>query len=151
MLQAILFSMKNTMAQPATFVSSKWGLEADYMGGRFLKHGTSYVPTDISNGFELSYFKKTLGDKPWHRGMNYPEVGATFTYFHFADNKVFGDAFAVLASAKFYLVRSRIADFYIRLSSGYGIVTRRYNATDNPFNTLLSSPAQYGGHVAPGP
>lgn len=132
--------VSNVYAQQPTFVAGKWGMEASYMGGRFLNHGAKYNPTELSHGFEVGYFKKTLGEKPWHRGMNFPEVGASFTYYSFADEKVFGDAFSLMMTAKFYLVRSRVANLYVKLGSGYAYLTRRYNATENPDNSLISSP-----------
>lgn len=110
------------------------------MAGRFLDHGAKYNPTRLSQGFEIAYFKKTLGEKPWHRGMNFPEVGATFTCYFFGDAKVFGEAVSLMATAKFYLVRSKVANLYMKLGSGYAYLTRRYNEVENPNNSLISSP-----------
>lgn len=136
----LLFTVPCVYAQKSSFTAGNWGIEANYMGGRFLNHGTKYNPAQFSHGFEVGYFKKTLGEKTWHRGMNFPEVGANLTYYSFADSKVFGDAFSILLAAKFYLVRSKVANLYFKLGSGYAYLSRRYNETENPNNTLISSP-----------
>ena len=121
------------------FRSGKWGLEVNYMTGQFLKHGVGYVPPLPSQGIEVNYFMKTLGEKPWHKGMNFPEIGATLTFYYFTDNKVFGDAISLMAFGKFFMVRSRVADFYMRIGGGYGYLTKVYNSVTNPVNELIST------------
>lgn len=132
-------------AQSNTFTSGTWGLEGNYMAGRFLNHGAKYNPTALSHGFEIGYFKKTLGEKPWHKGMNFPEVGANLTFFRFGDKKVFGDALSIMATVKFFLVRSKVVNLYLKLGSGYGLITKRYNETENPNNSLISFPLNMAG------
>jgi hypothetical protein len=135
------FAQKEDKAETkGKFKTGKWGIEANYMTGQFLKHGVDYIPTQLSQGIEVNYFMKTLGEKPWHKGMNFPEIGATFTFYYFADNKVFGDAVSVMAYGKFYMVRSKIADFYTKIAGGYGVLTRQYNAETNPGDKLISTP-----------
>lgn len=136
----VLGMCHGAFAQTYGFMAGKWGLEAQYIGGRFLNHGAKYNPADPSHGFEVAYFKKTLGEKPWHRGMNFPEVGAAFTYFAFADRQVFGNAVSFMGTAKFFLVRSKVVNLYVKMGSGYGFLTRRYDAAENPNNSLISSP-----------
>jgi hypothetical protein len=133
------FAQKDDKATDPTFQSGKWGIEANYITGQFLKHGVDALPSQLSQGFELSYFRKTLGEKPWHKGMNFPEIGACFTFYHFGDNQVLGDAFAIMAYGKFFIVRSRVADFYMRIGGGYGLVTKVYNAMTNPNDQLIST------------
>lgn len=122
------------------FKSGKWGIEVNYMTGQFLKHGVDYVPTQLSHGIEVNYFIKTLGEKPWNKGMNFPEIGGTLTFYYFADNKVFGNAVSIMGYGKFYMVRSKIADFYTKIAGGYGVLTREYNAYNNPGDKLISTP-----------
>ena len=136
----LLLLCSTSTAQSTTFSAGRWGLEVNYIAGRFLKHGTDHIPTAFSHGIELSYFHKTLGEKPWHRGMGYPEVGVAFTFFSFADHRVFGDAYALMAYAKFYVIRSRVANLYVRIGGGYGLLSRQYDAASNPTNTLISTP-----------
>jgi hypothetical protein len=120
------------------FKAGKWGIEVNYMAGQFLKHGVDYIPLQPAQGVEINYFMKTLGEKPWHKAMNFPEVGATLTFYHFADNRVFGDAISAMAFGKFFMVRSKVADFYTRIGGGYGLLTRKYNSVTNPINQFIS-------------
>ena len=126
--------------QAQTFETGKWGLELNYLTGNFLKHGTDLIPKLPSQGIELNYFVKTLGESPWHKGMNFPEYGGTLTFFYFGDNRVFGDAVSLMAFAKFFMVRSRVADFYFRVAGGYGYLSKEYNSVTNPNNSLISTP-----------
>jgi hypothetical protein len=143
-----LFCPTDMMAQKGSktdkannlFHTGKWGLEVSYMTGQFLKHGIAYNPPQLSQGIEVDYFMRTLGEKPWHKAMNFPEIGAALTFYYFADNKVFGDAISIMAFGKFFMVRSRVADFYMRIGGGYGYLTRRYNSVSNPVDQLISTP-----------
>ena len=125
----------------ATFIAGKWGIEADYLLGNIIKHSKkiNHVPTELTQGFEVSYFKRTLGEKPWHRPLNYPEVGGSFGYFHFGENPIFGDAYSFLAFSKFYLVRSKVVNLYTRIGGGFGFLTKHYDFVTNPTNNIVSS------------
>ena len=131
--------MESMAQKDGKFKTGKWGIEANYLTGNFLKHGVDYIPKELAQGFEINYFKKTLGEKPWHKGMNFPEIGASFTFIHFGDNQVFGDAIALMAYAKFFMVRSKVVDFYTRIGGGYGILTRKYDPATNPKDELVST------------
>jgi len=121
------------------FRTGKWGIEVNYTAGQILKHGVDSIPNRPSHGIEIDYFMRTLGEKPWHRGMNYPEIGGAFTFYYFADNKAFGDAISLMAYGKFFMVRSRYVNFYTRIGGGYGVLTRRYNSVTNPADDLIST------------
>ena len=136
----LLAEKDSNPSKDGKFKSGKWGIEVNYMTGQFLKHGVGYVPTLPSQGLEVNYFIKTLGEKPWHKGMNFPEIGGTLTFYYFMDNKVFGDAISVMAYGKFYMVRSKVADLYTKIGGGYGVLTRRYNSVTNPVDELISHP-----------
>jgi hypothetical protein len=134
-------AQKDTMApKDHQFTSGKWGIELNYSTGQFLKHQVPVIPRQLSQGFELNYFRRTLGEKKWHKGMNYPEIGAALTFYYFGDNQVYGDAFSIVAYAKFFIVRSRVVNFYMRVGAGYGVLTRQYNAVSDSTNKVISTP-----------
>jgi hypothetical protein len=65
----------------------KWGLELDYIGGKIFKHSQkiNHIPSDASQGFQIDYYIKTLGERPWHKPLNFPEVGASMLYLRFGE------------------------------------------------------------------
>lgn len=131
-----------TVAQSSdTFRAGKWGLDADYMAGKIFKHSKkiNHVPAQATQGFQIDYYMKTLGEKPWHKPLNYPEVGASFLFLHFGENKVFGDAIALLGYSKFFVYRSRFVDFYVRIGAGYSVITRKFDYITNPTNNIIST------------
>ena len=137
-----IFMPLNMYAQTSpTFKSGKWGLEADYLTGKILRHTPKikHVPSELTQGFQIDYYMKTLGEKPWHKPLNFPEVGATFLFLRFGENKVFGDAIALMGYAKFFIYRSKVVDFYTRVGAGYGIITKKYDYLTNPTNNVIST------------
>ena len=133
----------STAIRDNKFRSGKWGIELNYLTGQFLKHQVPVIPKQLSQGFELNYFRRTLGEKNWHKGMNYPEIGVALTFYHFGDNPVYGDAISVMGYAKFYMVRSKVVNFYMRIGGGYGVVTRQYNAVKDSTNKVISTPVNF--------
>lgn len=116
-------------------------IEADYLFGRILKHNKKFepTPTQFTHGFEVSWYKQTLGEKAWQRKLKYPELGATFLFFRHGDNEVFGNAYLLMGVAKFWIVRNRFVDFYVRAGSGIAIVPRHFDLIDNPKNKAIGS------------
>ena len=124
-----------------TIRGGKWGLEVDYIGGKIFKHSRkiNHVPTDATQGFQIDYYMKTLGEKPWHKPLNFPEVGASLLYLRFGESKTFGDAIALMAYARFYVYRSKFVNLYVRVGSGYGYITRKFDYLTNPTNNVIST------------
>ncbi len=124
-----------------SFRSGKWGIEANYQLGTFIKHSPKIirVPHELSHGFELVGFKKTLGEQNWQKPLNFPEIGGSFSYFHFGDNKIFGDAYLIMAIAKFYAFRTKYVNGYVRIGGGFAALTKHYDYLTNPENNIVSS------------
>ncbi len=119
----------------------KYSIEADYIFGRILAHNSRFKPrpTEFTHGFEVAAYKQTLGTKEWQRKLHYPELGAAFTFFRHGDYQYFGDAYMLMGVAKFWIVRSRYVDFYVRAGSGIAIVPRHFNLQTNPENVVIGS------------
>ena len=139
LLMGIFSPLQCSAEKDGKFKTGKWGIEANYVTGQFLKHGVATLPSQPAQGFEVNYLRKTLGEKLWHKGMNFPEIGASFTFFYFGDNQVFGNAIALMGYGKFFMVRSKLADLYMRIGGGYALVTRVYNSVSNPNDQLIST------------
>lgn len=119
----------------------KWAVEGNYQVCSFIKHSSKInsVPKSVSHALELNVSQKTFGEKPWHKGLNFPEIGFAFNYYHFGDNTIFGDAYAITPFVKFYLFRSKVANAYARLGYGFGFLTKHYDYLNNPSNNIVGS------------
>ncbi|MBS1624424.1 MAG: acyloxyacyl hydrolase [Bacteroidetes bacterium] len=124
-----------------SFRSGRWGIEASYLAGKIFKHSpkVNHVPRELSQGFQIDVYKKTLGEQPWHKPLNFPEFGGTLLFIRFGENKVFGDVIALMGYGKFYMYRSKYIDLYTRVGAGYGYITKKYDYLTNPTNNLISS------------
>lgn len=116
-------------------------ISASYYYGIIFKHSTKFLPdvTEKSHAFEMAISKVTKGDKPWQRKLNYPEIGGALFAARFGDNEIFGNAFAIIPYAKFWLARGRKIDFYARIGFGLGYVTKAYDRVSNPTNNVIGS------------
>lgn len=139
----ILSGMLPAWARDASgsFRSGRWGVEASYLGGKIFKHSPkiNHVPRELSQGFQIDVYKKTLGEQPWHKPLNFPEFGGSLMYLRLGEHKVFGDVIALMGYGKFFMYRSKVVDLYTRVGAGYAYVTRKYDYLSNPTNNLISS------------
>lgn len=133
--------LRSDAKTPPTIKAGKWGFEADYLFGKIFKHTkpVNHVPKELSQGFQVDFFMKTYGNKPWQKPLNFPEIGGTLLFIRFGENKVFGDVIALMGYAKFYMYRSSVVDLYTRIGAGYGYMTRKYDYLTNPTNNLIST------------
>jgi len=119
----------------------QYSLETSYHFGRIIPHNSKFkAPVhDFTHTFELSFYKQTLGEKAWQRKLHYPELGGSFSLSYNGDQKVFGNAYFLMAVAKFWIVRSRYIDFYVRAGSGLAFTPTHFNIKTNPENNAIGS------------
>lgn len=119
----------------------RYSVEADYLFGRILRHNKKFnpTPTEFTHGFELSFYRQTLGEHAWQRKLHYPEFGATFLFFRHGDNNYFGNAYLLMGTAKFWIIRSKAADFYVRVGTGIAVVPKHFNIVENRINSAIGS------------
>lgn len=119
----------------------RYSIETNYQFGRIIPHNSRFKAnvTGFTNSVEVSFYKQTLGEKAWQRKLNYPELGGSFVFVHNADQQTFGNVYIVLAVAKFWIVRSRYVDFYVRVGTGFAFAPRHFNLLTNTENNVIGS------------
>lgn len=119
----------------------RYSIEANYQFGKIIPHNNKFTTpiTGYTHAIELSFYKQTLGEKAWQRKLKYPELGGSFVVAYNADQKIFGNAYMLMAVAKFWIVRSRYVDFYLRVGTGLAFVPTHYNRIDNSINRAIGS------------
>lgn len=119
----------------------RFSVETNYQFGRIIPHNKKFLPkvTGYTHSAEVTFYQQTLGEKAWQRKHHYPELGGSFVFMHNADQQTFGNVYLALAVAKFWIVRSRYVDFFIRVGTGLAFVPRHFNIISNPENNVIGS------------
>jgi hypothetical protein len=127
----------------------KYSIEATYQFGRIIPHNNRFgaTVTGFTQSAELTFYKQTMGEKAWQRKLHYPEFGGSFVFVHNADQQVFGNVYMLLAVAKFWIVRSRYVDFYVRVGTGFAFVPRHFDPISNPENNVIGSTLNSGDNI----
>ncbi len=126
-----------------------YSVEADYQFGRIIPHDSKFTTpiTKFTHAGEFSFYKQTLGKKPWQRKLLYPEIGGSFTFVYNGDQKIFGNVYMGMMLVKFWLVRSKYVDFFLRLSTGIALAPTHYNLITDPQNVVIGSTINTGDEV----
>ena len=136
-----IFSVVAAKADDRFGKIGKFSFEATYNFGKIIPHNNKFKApvTGFTHTTELSFYKQTLGEKAWQRKLHYPDLRGSFSVSCNADQKVFGNAYFFMAVAKFWIVRSRFVDFYVRAGSGIAITPTHFNIVKNPENNAIGS------------
>ena len=126
---------------PNDHYHAEMAVSASYYYGTIFKHSSNFLPevSEKSHAVELSFSKITKGAKPWQRKLNYPEIGGAMVFARFGNNEIFGNAYALIPYAKFWLLRRSKVDLYSRIGFGLGYITKPYNRVNNPTNNVIGS------------
>lgn len=126
---------------PNDYEHPSMNISGSYYYGVIFKHSSKFIPdiTEKSHAFELTVSRVTKGEKAWQRKLNYPEIGGAFFVARFGDHEIFGNAYALIPFAKFWLKRGKNLDFYLRAGFGLGYLNRPYNRVSNPTNNVIGS------------
>lgn len=140
----LIVSLSSLFAQkydPNEHYHPNLNISGSYYYGIIFKHSSKFLPdvTEKSHAFELAISKVTKGDKPWQRKLNYPEIGAALIAARFGDNDIFGNGYAIIPYAKFWLKRGKKIDFYSRIGFGLGYITKSFDRVNNPTNNVIGS------------
>ena len=119
----------------------KFSIETNYQFGRIIPHNKKFKApvTDFTHSLEISFYKQTMGEKAWQRKLHYPEIGGSFVFAGNGDQQVFGNAYLFMIVSKFWIVRSRYVDFYLRVGTGLAVVPHPFDLVDNPKNNAIGS------------
>lgn len=91
--------------------------------------------------YELSLQQATFGRKSWQSKANYPFVGITFLYSGLGGFKEIGSVYALYPYMSFNCLKSHKNQLNLKLGIGLGILTKVFDAKDNPKNTFIGSHA----------
>lgn len=89
-------------------------------------------------GADLVLFRRTAGDRLWHRYYRKPSVGMGIHYMNLGNPEYFGHAMAVFASTAFHFTEKENG-FVYHINYGFSYLTKRFDADNNYYNIAIGS------------
>jgi len=131
----LTFSTIQVLSQSIT------GLKAAYFAGPVLKHDNemAHLAYGITQGAEFEYFMPSSGKKEWQHALNYPDIGASLSYYDYGADDL-GQSVGLLLYARLFLKRNERFSLSARIGTGWGVHSKPYNKDTNSKNASFSSP-----------
>jgi len=122
----------------STLTFFKTSIEPHY--GFIIPHNQSmkYVVQKPVWGADITFFKRTGGNRLWHLLYRKPSIGAGLHYMNLGNPDYFGSAIAVYVITGFYL-KEKTNTFAYNFGYGLCYMTRPFNADNNYFNIAIGS------------
>lgn len=119
----------------------------DILRGFILKHKPQieHLITEHPSGFRISVDRKTFGSEEWQQRYNFPDVGLTFIYLNYGDDRL-GKSFGIIPHYSFYVNRNKRSknQFKYKVGLGLGYNTTKYDRQFNNKNNALSTDLNFG-------
>ncbi|HNX86621.1 MAG TPA: acyloxyacyl hydrolase [Bacteroidales bacterium] len=137
----LLFHTVTLRAQEnVTLYSPNLMFEAKVHYGFFYAHHLElYQYNGHFPAFEVNVQKITYGKHKWQRDFNYPGYGIVLYYCGLGNNPSLGQAFAIMPTINFPLIKTRTFSLGFRFSLGVGYLTKRFDRIDNYKNLAIGS------------
>ena len=116
----------------------KTGIEPRY--GFIIPHNNNlrYLVSKPVLGIDITWSKRSGGDKVWQRYYRNPASGFGLHYINFGSPEYLGSAFALYAMSDFYF-SDRQNGFLYHLGYGVSYLTRPFDEENNYFNVVIGS------------
>lgn len=122
-------------------------LSVDYMSGFVMQHKKqiSHLITEHPIGFRVVYNRKSTGAAQWEQRYNYPDVGLSFIYIDYRNEKL-GKSLALIPHYNIYLTKNREANsqWKYQIGLGIGYNTEKYDRVENNRNNVLGTDINFG-------
>jgi hypothetical protein len=119
-----------------------YGIEANIIGGKVIKHNYRFPPVPaFSGGIDINILKQTNGKKEWEQRGRFPQIGLGITYTNYGDNKIFGQCIGLYPVLPIRLARGKKLEWDMKIGIGIGYVTSHYerHPTWDTINNLVGS------------
>ncbi|MEM6964714.1 MAG: acyloxyacyl hydrolase, partial [Bacteroidota bacterium] len=116
-------------------------LEASFHAGKLIRHTPKF---DFSTqgttiGFDVNLNFQTYGKKDWHQWRNFPSFGVRLLRLRLRTERFLGLTLACAPNLTIPLSRKRNWNYFYQIGAGVALMTRRYDATENPTNNAIGS------------
>lgn len=122
-------------------------LSVDYMSGFVMQHKkqVSHLITEHPVGFRVVLNRRTTGAEQWEQRYNYPDVGLSFIYIDYRNEKL-GQSLALIPHYNIYLTKNKEAksQWKYQIGLGIGYNTEKYDQVENNRNNVLGTDFNFG-------
>lgn len=122
-------------------------IEVDVFKGFILKHKPqiAHLITDHPTGFRIAFDRRTFGAKPWQQRYNFPDVGMTFVYLDYQDDRL-GKSLGLIPHFSYYFSKNKASKNQLKFKVGLGLGynTQKYHREFNNKNNVLSTDICFG-------
>ena len=128
-LPTILFlCLFSTLTEAQNKSGAGFGIEANYMSGKILKHTPNFRPPipDRTTAVELNFIQQTWGNKDWEQRRNFPLVGFGITYTHYGIDSIYGNCISIYPNLQLPIIKGKKLEWIFRAGFGLGYVTRAF-------------------------
>ena len=115
-----------------------YSIKAEYLQGIIMKHNKHLenLVKGPSQGVSLSVEAQTAGEKPWHQYLNFPRIGASFTYIALSNPESLGNIFALYPYMQIPIIRTDFFSINMRPGAGLSYITKYYGNAPHLEGTL---------------
>lgn len=99
----------------------------------------TYLTEDYTRSFDVQIEKSTRGKNYWQQLFGYPSFGLGFYGTTLGNDAIHGKEFALFPYFKFPFVSTSNFSFSSLFGLGLGLVTKKYDAVENPYNVVIGS------------
>ncbi|MEZ4722675.1 MAG: acyloxyacyl hydrolase [Flavobacteriales bacterium] len=116
-------------------------VEAHALRGFLLPHRQNmlHLPDGPANAAELRIYKRTNGEKDWHKLYNLPEVGLTIRGFDLANHELLGYGLAFGPFFSSLILHSTRFSWNLEMACGIGLVSKPFDLETNYKNIAIGS------------
>ena len=109
--------------------------------GFIISHSSNVKEQSKTNpwGLELEIAWQQMGDKSWQKCFCYPRIGASLTYFNFANSDVLGRAYAASLFVEPHFNIQRKVNVSFKGGTGLVYLDQPYDPETNPENLFYST------------
>jgi hypothetical protein len=136
----VFFLLPGTVSGQSDTVLTFYKVTLEPQYGFITPHNNSmkYLVRKPVWGADWVVFRRTAGNRMWHRYYRKPSVGLGLHYMNLGNPEYFGHAFAVFASTGFHFTEKEDGFVYL-INYGFSYLSKRFDASDNYYNIAIGS------------
>ena len=114
-------------------------IETGFFIGKVVKNYPVFPDRNISNVYNVSYYKKLSGNKSWHRNYHFPEVTLQGWFGHLGNQQILGRFYGLTGGLRYIQQLGKRWSISEQVQFGIAYFTVQFNEQTNPENIAIGS------------
>ena len=124
---------------PETQAQMVQGIGAYHTRGVMWAHRKNMLPLEaLTQGIDLNFYLLSPAGNAWRKYYRSPRTGISLLYLDLGTPSA-GKVLGILPFIEFKIMEKRTSDLHIRLGSGIGYVSKKWDLETNPHNKAIGS------------